>query len=137
MSSGAHTARSLCADHAVATRSEFPGSAEYVARVRHWLRAVLGACPAGLDAALLTSELVTNAILHSDSGHGGTFAVAVTHRASDMRVEVADQGGHWIAAAEQDHYHGRGLVIVSGLARAWGVTGDDSGRTVWFELDCP
>jgi len=35
-----------------------------------------------------------------------------------------------------DELHGRGLLIVASLARAWGIIGDDSGRAVWFELDC-
>jgi two-component sensor histidine kinase len=104
---------------------------------RHWLRARLGACPAIDDAVLLVSELATNALLYSASGKEGTFTVTVSHRSADVRVEVADQGGPWAPDTTGDELHGRGLLIVSSLARAWGVTGDESGRTVWFELDCP
>lgn len=57
VSSRAHTVPASCARQALTTRAEFPGTAEYVARVRQWLRAVLGACPAADDAALLVSEL--------------------------------------------------------------------------------
>jgi len=89
------------------------------------------------DATLLLSELATNALAHSASGRGGTFTVTVFHRSGDVRVEVADQGGLWLPGTAGDEVHGRGLVIVSSLARAWGITGDESGRTVWFELDCP
>ena len=137
MSSEAHTIPVLCASPTLAVRSEFPGTPEYVARVRHWLRAVLGACPAADDATLLLSELATNALKHSASGQGGAFAVTVSHRCADLRVEVADQGGPWAPDAAMDELRGRGLHIVGSLARAWGVTGDESGRTVWFELDCP
>jgi anti-sigma regulatory factor (Ser/Thr protein kinase) len=89
------------------------------------------------DANLLVSELVTNALEHSASGRGGSFTVAVHHRSADMRIEVADQGGRWLPGDTSDGLHGRGLVIVGSVARVWGITGDDSGRTVWFELDCP
>jgi two-component sensor histidine kinase len=89
------------------------------------------------DAALLLSEVATNALAHSASGRGGGFTVTVLHRSGDVRVEVADQGGLWLPETAEDEVHGRGLVIVSSLARAWGITGDEAGRTVWFELDCP
>jgi len=108
-----------------------------VALVRQWLYATLGACPAADDGVLLVSELATNALTHSASGRGGALTVTVFHRSGDVRIEVADQGGRWPTATAGDGVHGRGLVIVGSLARAWGVTGDDSGRTVWFELDCP
>ncbi len=87
--------------------------------------------------AQLSAPLATNALAHSASGRGGTFTVTVFHRSGDVRVEVADQGGLWLPGTAGDEVHGRGLVIVSSLARAWGITGDESGRTVWFELDCP
>lgn len=35
-----------------------------------------------------------------------------------------------------DDQSGRGLLIVGNLARAWGITGDETGRVVWAELDC-
>jgi len=122
---------------AIAQRSVFPGTPEHVGQVRQWLRANLSACPAVDNAILLASELVTNALEHSASGRGGSFVVAVHHRSADMRVEVVDQGGPWVPGDANDGLHGRGLVIVGTVARAWGITGDDSGRTVWFELDCP
>ena len=136
MSSGAHTASAPCAERAVSARSEFPGTGKYVGQVRHWLRAALATCSAADDAVLMVSELATNALTHSTSGKGGTFTVTVSHRSSDVRVEVTDQGGSWTPNTSGDELHGRGLLIVGSLARAWGVTGDDSGRTVWFELDC-
>ena len=137
MSSGASTVPAQCPQLAVTQRSVFPGTPEHVGRVRRWLRANLGTCPAADDAILLASELVTNALEHSASGQGGSFTVAVHHRSADLRVEVTDQGGLWLQGDASDGLHGRGLVIVGTVARAWGITGDDSGRTVWFELDCP
>jgi hypothetical protein len=36
----------------------------------------------------------------------------------------------------QPDEHGRGLLIVASLARAWGRAGDsERGWTVWFEMD--
>ena len=134
---GAPVAPALCPQPAVARRSEFPGTAGYVGRVRRWLRAALGACPTVDDAVLLASEVITNALEHSASGQGGTFTVTVLHRSADVRVEVTDQGGPWLPDGASNGLHGRGLVIVGTVACAWGITGDDSGRTVWFELDCP
>src|SRR5215471_4289409 len=135
VSSGASTVPAQCPKVAIAQRSVFPGTPEHVGRVRQWLRANLGTCPAVDDAILLASELVTNALEHSTSGRGGSFTVVVYHRSADMRVEITDQGGPWVPGDASDGLHGRGLVIVGTVARAWGITGDDSGRTVWFELD--
>ena len=118
-------------------RWEFPGRVDQVPRARRLVATTLRQCPAGADAVLLTNELITNAVVHSTSGRNGLFTVTLTHRIADLRVEVADQGGPWIPDGAGHTEHGRGLLIVSNLARAWGVTGDDSGRTVWFELDCP
>lgn len=137
MSSRAPTVPAQCPRLAIARRSEFPGTPEHVGQLRRWLRATLGACPAADDAILLASELATNALEHSASGRDGSFAVAVFHGSADMRIEVVDQGGIWQPRSANDGLHGRGLVIVGAVARAWGVTGDDTGRTIWFELDCP
>jgi serine/threonine-protein kinase RsbW len=137
VSSRAPTVPAQCPRLAVAQRSDFPGTPEHVGHLRRWLRAALGACPAVDDAVLLASELAANAIEHSASGRDGNFAVAVHHRSTDVRVEVVDQGGPWLPGDVSDGLHGRGLVIVGAVARAWGISGDDSGRTVWFELDCP
>jgi anti-sigma regulatory factor (Ser/Thr protein kinase) len=136
MSSRTPTAQAPCLPSTTALRSKFPCTAEHVGRVRQWLRANMGACPAVEDAILLASELVTNALKHSASGRGGSFVVAVHHRSAGVRVEVRDQGGPWVSGDASDGLHGRGLVIVGSVARAWGITGDDSGRTVWFELGC-
>ncbi len=94
------------------------------------------------DAVLLTSELVTNAVLHA-----GT-PVQVTCRllgdVSDGAVEIAvldrrpaqlrpDQPQTADDAAERTS--GRGLQLPSELASAWGVTYARAAKAVWFRLE--
>ena len=90
------------------------------------------------DAVLCVSELAANAVTHSDSRFpGGRFTVAVeSYSDGRLRIKVLDQGGRWIRQEKEGHAH-LGLMIVSRLARAWGIHTDGlDGRTVWFEL-CP
>jgi anti-sigma regulatory factor (Ser/Thr protein kinase) len=84
------------------------------------------------------SELATNAVVHSRSRHPGGYFTVRAQMCGHLRVEVRDQGGPWVWPDRGDQRHGRGLLIVSRLARSWGRSGDPgSGWTVWFELDCP
>ncbi len=84
-------------------------------------------------AELLTTELVTNAIVHV-----GCKSHLFLRAARDVvRVEVSDPDDHLpsLAAPDADAPGGRGLVIVNGLASAWGIARDTGGgKTVWFEL---
>lgn len=121
---------------ATAARRDFQGRADQVPVARQFVAGALGSCPASDDALLIASELAANAVKHSASGRGGTFSVAVIHSASGVRLEVTDQGGNWLAGAADGLESGRGLLIVTALARSWGVTGDEAGRQVWAELDC-
>jgi anti-sigma regulatory factor (Ser/Thr protein kinase) len=87
-------------------------------------------------AALLVSELVTNALLH-----GRTSATMEIHRPADrLRVAVRDDnpvlppiGDH----PDLDAESGRGLTIVSVLADEWGIELVGEGKAVWFELHVP
>jgi anti-sigma regulatory factor (Ser/Thr protein kinase) len=117
----------------------FPATPALVREARQFLAAIMGGRPAADDAVLCLSELVTNATLHSRSREpNGQFSVRVQLHGSRLRVEVSDQGGPWIQAADKDEQHGRGLLIVGRLARDWGRTGGDkAGWTVWFEVECP
>ena len=84
-------------------------------------------------ATLLASELVTNAVLHTQSDHVEISLRLVDER---LRVEVADQsavlptrlGGGPLAAS------GRGLTLVDALASGWGVDVGTGGKTIWFEI---
>ncbi len=117
----------------------FPAVPARVGAARSFAGSVLAGCPAAEDAALCLSELATNAVLHSRSAaRGGYFTVSVRHGDGGIRVAVTDQGGNWGEPAQPGGQHGRGLVIVSQVASAWGRSGSrEAGWTVWFALDCP
>jgi anti-sigma regulatory factor (Ser/Thr protein kinase) len=87
------------------------------------------------SAALLVSELVTNAVVHG----GTTTTVRVGHPAGRFRVSVQDESTAAPATGAPDgsQTSGRGLQIVAGLADRWGVDLTDRGKSVWFELSLP
>ncbi|MER5487255.1 ATP-binding protein [Streptomyces sp. NPDC002812] len=89
-------------------------------------------------AELLITELVTNALVHTDQG----AEVSATLAADRLRVEVRDYAARRPrphAPSADDGTHGRGLVLVQSLADAWGVDALGlalgGGKVVWFELD--
>ena len=85
-------------------------------------------------AELLTSELVTNALVHTDDD----ALLTATVSPDGLRVEVRDsvpRRPRPYAPNTDDGTHGRGLVLVQSLADAWGVRAHGVGKAVWFELD--
>jgi anti-sigma regulatory factor (Ser/Thr protein kinase) len=89
------------------------------------------------DAVLLTSELVTNAVVHA-----GT-PVEVTCKLTGGGVEVVVSDGHPTRLVpeppENEHIpaertSGRGLLLPAALASAWGVTYGRSAKAVWFRI---
>ncbi|UYQ64773.1 SpoIIE family protein phosphatase [Streptomyces peucetius] len=93
------------------------------------------------DAVVLTSELVTNAVIHA-----GTSADVLCLRSEDgVRVEVADRyperevpiQGSGRTIADLDSENGRGLLLCAALASRWGVEYTPTHKTVWFQLDLP
>lgn len=125
-------------------RLTLAGRAENVRHARHFVAGLLGLDWPRLDDVLtLASEVASNAVRHTASGNGGQFEVAVAMCAagSQVRVQVADQGGSSVprpGAADDDDpgllTGGRGLMIVDVLADRWGHDGDGRGRVVWFEI---
>jgi hypothetical protein len=85
-------------------------------------------------AALLVSELATNAIVHAKT----PFEVRVRVAAS-TRVEVTDHSSTAlrVGPASSDSEHGRGLCVVHAIASSWGVEDAPPGKRVWFELADP
>ncbi|MEU4882956.1 SpoIIE family protein phosphatase [Streptomyces althioticus] len=93
------------------------------------------------DAVVLTSELVTNAVVHA-----GTSAELLCLRSTDgVRIEVADRypereiplQGSPIDMGSPDREGGRGLQLCAALAGHWGVDYTPTHKTVWFQLDLP
>jgi len=121
----------------VTFESDYPGTADQAKHVRADLARVAGDCPVLDELVLLASELATNAILHSRSGHpAGRFTVRATLCPGDYAwVEVTDHGGMWTADRADDE-QGRGLAIVDAIAGDgnWGIDGDSSSRAAWFRL---
>ena len=83
-------------------------------------------------AVLLTSETVTNAIVHG----GSTVLLTVCAQPFQVRVEVSDgnRSQPVIQRPDPAAISGRGLSIVSATASCWGVLDLQVGKTVWFEL---
>ena len=129
--------QALPGGYAVTVRRAFPGSPEQIARVREFVRLALGPVPVLDEAVLLVSELTTNAVIHTASGDGGTFDVAVRRCPSTVRVEVHDAGSCRVPMPHPEDFmaeEGRGLGLVNLVADRWGHNGDQDGRSVFFEL---
>ncbi|MFC9960067.1 SpoIIE family protein phosphatase [Streptomyces nigra] len=93
------------------------------------------------DAVVLTSELVTNAVVHA-----GTSADVLCLRSEDgVRIEVADRypereiplQGSPVNMGSPDREGGRGLQLCAALAGHWGVDYSPTHKQVWFQLDLP
>jgi PAS domain S-box-containing protein len=93
------------------------------------------------DAVVLTSELVTNAVVHA----GTTADILCLRTDGGVRVEVTD---HYperevpLQSAGQpfrspDSEGGRGLLLCAALATRWGVEYTPAEKQVWFQLDLP
>jgi anti-sigma regulatory factor (Ser/Thr protein kinase) len=120
-----------------------PRHPESAGRARDTTRRVLRTAGVPRDhierAALLVSELVTNAVVHAASD----VCIRVSARPL-IRVEVEDHDPRLpetrpardtppvVDALEPG---GLGLAIVDGLASRWGVDRLADGKVVWFEID--
>jgi anti-sigma regulatory factor (Ser/Thr protein kinase) len=94
------------------------------------------------DAVLLTSELVTNAVLHAgtpvqvtcrllgDLSDGAVEIAVLDRRPAQLRPDLPHSPTE---AAERTN--GRGLQLPCELASAWGVTYARAAKAVWFRLD--
>jgi anti-sigma regulatory factor (Ser/Thr protein kinase) len=85
---------------------------------------------------LLVSELVSNAVLHSDAPPAsGILLCAHLLGGGAVRVEVIDRGGGFTAIPRDPAQPGGGygLYLVDRQATRWGVD-REGGTRVWFEL---
>ena len=84
------------------------------------------------DAELLTTELVNNAVLHTES----SIELRVRLRQGRVRIAVTDSGRGLPErrSGDLEATSGRGLLLVAAMATDWGATARPEGKTVWFEL---
>jgi len=117
-------------------RQSFVPERGVVGDARHMVAAALADEGFGGEACfvatVLTSELVTNAVIHA----GGAFELVVTVDDDRARVAVEDSDGRLpqLGRAPPDATTGRGLKLVDAMASAWGAERSTTGKVVWFDL---
>lgn len=120
-----------------------PSEAQSPGRARAEVRELLGECErtqAG-DVVLLTSEIVTNAVVHPATPPEAEIGLRIFTYPEGIRIEVDDDGQGFDPTLPIDSAPdgGRGLFLVDRFASRWGTDHlcDDRGTrfVVWFELD--
>ena len=118
-------------------RTTVPPVLDSVPTARRWVDDQLRPVPDDIrrTVGLLTSELVTNAVLHAAT----PVTVTLLRETGAIRVEVADESPQLptLKSYGEDAVTGRGLHLVSALADSWGSRRRDEGKVVWFELGEP
>jgi anti-sigma regulatory factor (Ser/Thr protein kinase) len=109
---------------------ELPCAVSSPAAARRVVRSCLGRHEQCDLIELLVSELVTNVVVHTDSG----VELHLSQFDGYIRVGVSDRGGGTVQIRDADADGGRGLQLVEALAQRWGVDARHDGKTVWFEL---
>jgi anti-sigma regulatory factor (Ser/Thr protein kinase) len=114
---------------------DLPADTTSPATARRFVRSVLtgwGCDHLSENALLITSELVTNAIVHARS------PLRLRLRLADdvVRIEVADRGDGTPQPRVPDRERpgGRGLPIIEALSLAWGMVPTADGKVVWADL---
>lgn len=114
-------------------RREFPPESAAVRTARRFvLETPAAAAIDGATLGLLVSEVVSNAVLHARTA----FVVTVTEIEDGVLVEIEDGDARLprVEHPQPSRITGRGLAIVSSLARRWGARRSALGKTVWFEV---
>lgn len=86
-------------------------------------------------AALLASELVTNAVEHV--GNQAGFRFEVSRIDDQLQVCVVDNSAARPVLRQLSYTtpRGRGIRLVAAIAQRWGCEDHPRGKRVWFELD--
>lgn len=115
-----------------------------VGRARRWTRARLAWTgveadePYAESLVMLVSELVTNAVVHTD--RPAELRLALPASPADCgpyRVEVVDTCAAPPRQRRAQEYetHGRGLELVDAIADRWGWQAEGFGKVIWCEID--
>ncbi|MGK5643135.1 ATP-binding protein, partial [Streptomyces sp. URMC 126] len=137
----ADTRPRAAATHRPAHAISLPASPRSVAAARAFSRRLLaewGLDALTDDAALLLSELVTNAIVHVPEGTGDV-ELSLSRTPAHLVARVTDRGGALprCSLAAKDSENGRGMWLVEQIAERWGHHASPAGKTVWFALRLP
>ncbi len=113
-----------------------PGAARRA--VRTWFDSRRCGDDATDTAALLVTELVSNAVVHA---HGPSLWLTVDESTTDvLHVAVRDDSHgiprHGAQAPDVHTTGGRGLFMVDALSTRWGWEPLPTGKRVWFEVPC-
>jgi serine/threonine-protein kinase RsbW len=113
-----------------------PGAAQQA--VRTWFHSRDCGDDATDTAALLVTELVSNAVVHAN-GHSLWLTVDET-MTNVLRVAVRAGSQvippHSRQAPDVRRKGGRGLFLVDALSTRWGCEPLRTGKRVWFEIPC-
>lgn len=84
------------------------------------------------DAALVVSELVTNAMLHG----GGCTGIGTKEVDGGLRIEVRDASPvpPLVGRPSEESLTGRGVRLVASIASRWGADIEAAGKVVWAEI---
>lgn len=111
-------------------------AAESASKARRFARRICAEVGLDVDtvevAVLLTSETVTNAIVH---GHS-EVRLTVTADPGCVRVEAGDDNSRHpvLRTQDADALDGRGLALLEAASTRWGVVDGHYGKVVWFEV---
>jgi len=110
-------------------RRRLDGLSEYLPPERH------------ADARLLVSELVANALRHTDAVGEEALGLRVETTSDAVRIEVSDPGSGFappsgpVPRPSPGTSSGRGLFILDSLSDRWGTEPGRERSVVWFEID--
>lgn len=118
---------------------EFDGTAAAVGDARAWAVSRLPAdCSRADDVAVVVSELATNAVLHSASGHRhATFRVSLDLVPGEVTIAVIDRGAAAASAPRLTDEGGWGLLIVRDLADSYEEIVEPNVRTAMCRIAWP
>ena len=104
------------------------------AEARRQVRAFIGAWRVRIDpdiAVLLTSDLVTSAIMH---GNGQAITLTIRCSSGHLRVDCFGTSPSSPAGEPAAKAASHGLALVATLATEWGSFGTPAGRVAYFTL---